>query len=65
MRRLRTGDQNVVRLQIAMHQRRRVRRGHALGDLHGEIQQLAGSIRSREGRSIHELHHQIVRAYII
>ena len=62
MGRLGSRDQHVVGLQIAVRETGRVRGGQAVGDLHGQVQQLARRIDGRDGRAVDVLHHQVAAA---
>jgi len=42
-----------------MHDPSRMRRRQAVGDLHGQIEQLARAVNGRNRRAVHKLHHQV------
>ena len=43
----------------------RVRRGHAVGDLHGEVEHLARPLDRRQRAAVEELHDQVVRPDVV
>ena len=48
-----------------MHDAGRVGRGDAVGDLHGEVEQLAGPLDRRQRAAVEELHDQVVRPDVV
>ncbi len=58
-------DQDIVGLQIAVKDAPGVRGRKPFGDLHRHVQQLPDTIRPRDRRAFHELHHQIVRTDVV
>lgn len=59
------GHQDIVRFQVAMNNIRRVCRRESIGDLHGQIEQLARAIHRCDRSSLDILHDQVIRANVI
>jgi hypothetical protein len=59
------GEQDVVRLEVAVDDSGLMGGGERVGDLHGGVQQPARVAGRSHGRTIHELHHQIIGADVV
>ena len=57
--------EHVRRLEIAMDDARRVRRGQAVRDLDGEVEQPADVVRRLNRRAIHALHYEVRRPHVV
>jgi hypothetical protein len=58
-------DQDVVGLEIAVHDPHGVSGGEAVGDLHRHIEELTRALCLANGRAVNKLHDKIVRPHVV
>ena len=57
------GDEDVIRLEIAVYDLNGMRGGQPAGDLYGQIEQLARAVDGCKRQAVYKLHHQIARGF--